>query len=96
MVHENSLKAFRELEPEKRAQMILRVYENSSIPLTDREVMTDLGFSEMNFVRPRITELHQAGLLVECKKDRDSATGRTVRTSTIATPQNTSQLAFAL
>jgi hypothetical protein len=38
-----------------------------------------LGFSDMNSVRPRITELVQAGRLIELKKIKDATTGKSVR-----------------
>lgn len=46
---------------------------------TDRQVMAALGFTDPNAVRPRITELVQAGLLLECGEVADALTGKTVR-----------------
>jgi hypothetical protein len=39
------------------------------------------GFSDMNSVRPRITELVEEGFLVEGPSVKDALTGRTVRTT---------------
>jgi len=47
--------------------------------MTDREVAEALLFDDMNAVRPRITELVQAGSLVEVGSKQDTETGRTVR-----------------
>lgn len=46
---------------------------------SDREVMLSLGFSDMNSVRPRITELVKEGLLVEVGDQEDPVTHKTVR-----------------
>ena len=48
-------------------------------PATDREVMAGLGFSDPNAVRPRITELVAAGVLVEDGEVLDPVTDRMVR-----------------
>lgn len=46
---------------------------------SDRDVMISLGFSDMNSVRPRITELVKDGVLVESGSKTDDVTGKTVR-----------------
>lgn len=48
-------------------------------PATDREVMRGLGFTDMNAVRPRISELIDARLLVECGEKRCAQTRQVVR-----------------
>jgi predicted ArsR family transcriptional regulator len=48
-------------------------------PATDRTVAAALGYSDMNAVRPRITDLKQAAMVEECGETRDSVTGKTVR-----------------
>ena len=45
----------------------------------DREVMRMLDFTDMNKVRPRITELVDAGVLREVGTVKDETTGRHVR-----------------
>jgi len=61
---------------------------------SDRGVMNHLGFTDMNAVRPRITELtKQAGLLEECGKIHDEITCKPVRISRIK-PQPMGQLRF--
>jgi hypothetical protein len=59
--------------------MILDCYGSQA--LTDREVRDMCGFSDMNSVRPRITELVEEGFLVEGPSVKDALTGRTVRTT---------------
>lgn len=64
----------------KRAQLILQVLEQASAPLTDRQVAGMLGFTDMNAVRPRISECIKAGYLRECKETTiDELTGKRVR-----------------
>lgn len=87
-MHPNSLASWRELDPGARHQLILSVYEASIQPLTDREVAQRLGFTDLNAVRPRITELiHDHKRLMECDSVIDGTTNRKVRTATIAKPR---------
>ena len=82
VVHLNSIKAYRE-DPEslsKRAKLVLDWFRIQASPRTDRDCMLALGFSDMNAVRPRITELVQAGLLREAGNVQDPITNKTVRT----------------
>ncbi len=83
--HANSIAAFRDLDTSERAAAILAVYRGSARGLTDRQVMEALCFTEMNAVRPRITELIDHGLLCEVGKIRDHLTGKTVRQCTNTT-----------
>jgi hypothetical protein len=71
----------------RRAQQILTAAESqlSGRPFTDREMMRRLGYSDPNAVRPRITELTAAGLLVEVGQVPDSVSGKSVRLSRAAT-----------
>jgi hypothetical protein len=69
MMHENSLYAFAEISvdnpgyapssKERRASAILEVYANSKKALSDYDVLQALfpGASDMNLVRPRISEM---------------------------------------
>jgi hypothetical protein len=80
-VHANSREAYHS-EPQRislRAAQILRHFTTIYAPQTDRQVMTALGFSDMNSVRPRITELIKAGLLIESGDTVDYVTGKRVR-----------------
>lgn len=44
-------------------------------PSTARQVMEGMGYKELNTVRPRLTELRKAGLILETKKTPDHVTG---------------------
>jgi hypothetical protein len=80
-MHSNSLAAYsQECEKlDERKKAILDVVFGIGEALTDREICMLLGFSDMNSVRPRITELVQAGRLIELKKIKDATTGKSVR-----------------
>ncbi len=79
-IHANSVSAYHEERPQlsARARQILQHVRRVG-PRTDRQLMGDLGFSDMNSVRPRITELCQLGLLCECGECKCPVTGKTVR-----------------
>ncbi len=93
--HLNSSDAYHETT-ETRAKRTADVFEafiRFNRPMTDREVCSALGYKDMNAVRPRMTELIQQGVLIECGKVRDYLTGRRVRQCTVKTAEH--QLAFA-
>jgi predicted HTH transcriptional regulator len=79
-IHANSLAAYHSTpcERSERAAAVLAVIREQG-PMTDRQVMRALKFSEPNAVRPRITELVKDGALVEVGSVRDEITGKTVR-----------------
>ena len=79
-VHENSRKAYHEERPKlsKRCADILHGMRHGAM-LTDRDIMGHMGFTDMNAVRPRITELIDAGYLMEVGKVKCPVTGKTVR-----------------
>ena len=54
---------------------------------TDRQVMEWLGFTDMNSVRPRITEMIDAGLLEVICDTLDPVTRKKVRLVKCATPK---------
>ncbi len=87
--HENSMMAYEETAKERaaRREAVLGVYQASTTPLTDRDVMRSMGFNDPNAARPRITELVTEGVLVECGKIRDSLTRRLVRLTKIRQPE---------
>lgn len=80
MIHEHSVAAYYEELPKlsRRAARVLDWVELHP-KVTDREVMIGLGYSDMNAVRPRCTELVDAGSLVEVGERRCPVTGKTVR-----------------
>jgi hypothetical protein len=78
-VHANSVSAYHSLNISDRAQAVLKVYVEATYPMADREVMRRMGFTEPNQVRPRCTELIEAGLLEECGDTIDKETQKRVR-----------------
>jgi hypothetical protein len=82
-MHVNSLAAYWEGKEElfsKRELAVLGAVRRAfRARATDRQVMTSLGFADMNSVRPRITELVKDGLLAEVDSEIDPITGKTVR-----------------
>ncbi len=78
-VHANSLAAYDTLDLSEREALVMSCFHGAIQPMTDREVMERLGFTDPNAVRPRITKLVAIGLLEECGNVKDSTTGKTVR-----------------
>ncbi len=86
-MHANSLSAHQEERSagrlSKRSVAIVEVLAGyrpiTDSQLTDRQVMEQLGFTDMNSVRPRISELIRSGQLEECGSVRDPETGKNVR-----------------
>jgi len=91
-VHPNSLAAYETLDLGLRQRRILRAVESSPDPLTDRQIMWALSYTDMNAVRPRVTELVQAGHLAEVGNTTDAVTGRRVRLVTLAGPATQREL----
>lgn len=77
--HNNSMISSRRVEKFNRRLMILSAYDRSDGPVTDRQVALMLDFSDMNAVRPRITELIREGFLKEVGTAQDHVTGQKVR-----------------
>jgi hypothetical protein len=63
----------------QRAQVIYDHLIYSGAGLTDRAIAQRLNFGDMNCVRPRITELINAGWIEECGNVRCVITGKQVR-----------------
>jgi hypothetical protein len=80
MSHPNSADSLKQVDREKRYEQILDALECEQRPMTDREVMRYLRFSDPNMVRPRITELVEQKRLREGESVKCKETGRTVRT----------------
>lgn len=85
-IHRNSATAYDGADLGDRERMVLDTIAASPLPLSDRQIMERLGFTDMNSVRPAITHLHDRERLVEAGDIEDHLTGRRVRTSRIATP----------
>lgn len=60
---------------EKRKKLILSVLTQ---PMTARQIAYKLGFSDLNAVKPRLTELVKAGKVEVIDKAYDSTTSRRV------------------
>ena len=85
-MHDNSREVIRDERKRfsDRSAAILVAFRESRAPMTDREVMLKFGWNDPNKVRPRITELIDAGLLNECGKTMDESTGKSVRLVEVA------------
>ncbi|MBC5786767.1 hypothetical protein [Clostridium facile] len=68
--------SYRKLNPASRRAIILQTLGNGE--MTSREIATKLGYTDMNAVRPRITELMQMGKIIVCGSTFDPVTGRAV------------------
>lgn len=79
-MHTNSLAAYASLGDGKmtRAMSIIKLMLDG-ISRTDRQIMKALGFTDMNAVRPRVTELIKKGVLEEICTIKDEDTGKPVR-----------------
>ena len=85
--HENSLAAHDvgcAVRFGRRAEIV--AWLNDHGPATDREIATGMfgDRADMNMVRPRLTELLDAGAVVEVDRVRDGVTGMTVRRVAVA------------
>lgn len=85
-IHDNSVIAYHLMDKDGRRKAILGVYGPRS-ELTDRQVTYALGFQDLNAARPRISEMVNAGILIECGKVKDELTGRPVRLTRLARKQ---------
>lgn len=80
-MHEHSLEAYYQGKVEvftKREGQILSAYERIG-KASDREIADELGFPDLNAVRPRITELIASGILREIGVTKDPITFKQVR-----------------
>lgn len=62
----------------KRGEMILEALGGEE--MTAREIAYKLGFSDLNAVKPRLTEMAAAGIVEACGKKKDKLTNRNVAT----------------
>ena len=85
-IHANSLNAYYDGRADvftKRQIQIIGALERT-YPMTDRQIMHALGYTDMNAVRPRITELIDAGVLREVGETKCPVTEKRVRICEIA------------
>ena len=95
-MHVNSLVSYWEGEEtyfSKREMNVLRAVHSLG-RASDREVMLALCFSDMNSVRPRITELLKEGLIEEVGDQEDPITKKRVRVLSIARDPRKAQRQF--
>jgi hypothetical protein len=80
LIHAHSIEAYHSEQPRlsRRALAILAWLAEHGAA-TDREIVNGMGFSDMNCVRPRVTEAIESGALVEVGEKRCSMTGKNVR-----------------
>ena len=84
-VHAHSTQAYRDGKPtlDARKREIYEAFAWLGVG-TDRECLERLHQTDMNYVRPRITELIKEGILEEAGECEDHLTGRMVRRVRIA------------
>jgi len=93
-VHAHSIEAFNSLNLGERCAVVLSAYASAGKPITERQCMHVLGFSEPGSVRPRVTRLIHGllqkdgsyidgGYLEEVGETKCEYTGKTVRLCTI-------------
>lgn len=79
-MHANSLAGWDAYDPSPREKAIVE-YLSKRQPMTDREIRDGMGFNDLNQVRPRITEMHDKGVMFEYGIVECPVTGRAVRVS---------------
>lgn len=79
MVHKNSITSWRVFDHGTRKRNVCELLARSNRPVTDRELLDELGGDDMNLIRPGVTELIKLGIVVECGSVVCKKTGRTVR-----------------
>ena len=72
---ECQLESFKKLDNAKRCRMILSQLDK---PRTAREIAYRLGFSDLNAVKPRLSEMKARGTVEVTQKEKDSITNRNV------------------
>lgn len=73
IARECQLEGWMNSAPQKRKAMILEVMGDK--PMTARMIAYKIGFSDLNAVKPRLTELKQEGKIEVIDKALDEITG---------------------
>lgn len=90
-MHTHSLASYRKAIAELGARAAaVRAWIEEHGPATDREVMSGMGFTDPNKVRPRISEMIKLGVLTEYNVPA-MENGRHVRVVWCAIPQHERQ-----
>lgn len=99
MIHKHSISALKEIYRDgtkaSRQGVIYRIIENSPWPLSDWDILQRLkpGSDNLNLVRPRITELHEARILKEGTPVKSHyKENMNVRTSRLVNQENQTSL----
>lgn len=87
-IHPHSVESAHALPRGTRQEVIYNLIRQSKRALSDRQIMEQLGFRDMNAVRPRITEMLRAKLLEEGDEQMDQITNRYVRTVRLYQPRD--------
>lgn len=82
-MHESSLEAYASLDLNDRERLVLEAFEQVFQPMTDRECGLRLGW-EVTSIRPRVSDLHKAGLLLEAIRVEEEGSRTKVRTCYIS------------
>ena len=77
VTEETRRESYRKLKPAPRQHMVLSVLQSKG-PCTAREIANALHFDDLNNVKPRLTELKDAGLVKAENKAYDHETNRRV------------------
>lgn len=87
-MHDNSLSAYRAEESRLSARaMAVLAWISEHGPHTDRQVAAGMGFDHRSAVQPRISELIDAGKLMEVGDVKCPVTGKRVRRVDIRRPR---------
>jgi len=81
-MHQNSLFAYceeKQVLGERAQSILVKLQAWAPNAATDRQITQAMGFSDLNCVRPRLTELIKRGLVEECGNTKCEITGKTVR-----------------
>ena len=76
ITHETQAESAIHISRIKRGKMILDALGDTE--MTAREIAYKLGFSDLNAVKPRLTEMRDAGIVETCGKKKDEITNRNV------------------
>ena len=98
-IHPNSVAAYWQGRTDlfnKRHRLIIDIFRSAHSPITDREAMIAARATDPNFVRPRITELIDAGILDEVGSRVCPVTGKTVRLVKLHTVETQRELTLGL
>lgn len=93
MIHPNSRAAYDRHDKQKRSDAVIKAMQLIGKPATDREILASMVFvtgvktDDMNYVRPTITHLVDAGVIVECENVECHESHRMVRRTRIAPPK---------